>query len=212
MIAAGASFGNVEAEQTEVAIREVLQDEEQYIVTGSSLVSALQFNGLNAYITTNITDDANDAQGFRTELVEVEVENLMNVYSVRPTAIYIGHALKTAINLSLSGEVRVNLDTTNKVGTGLDVGFVQTAAGPLPLVSTFAIAQAPSGSNYVQDMYIITEKWKGADVIYMEDLYELNKVPLARTGAATKFMVVESTVLVNRAEEFHARVRNIRVK
>ena len=212
MIAAGKSFADVEAEQTENAMREVIQDEEQYIITGNATSNVLQFDGLQTQIITNVTDDANDPLGWRTDLVDKEVENLINVYGVRPTAIYIGYALQTAINQSLSGEVRVNLDVTNQVGTGLEVAWIQTSAGRLPLVQTFAIAERTSGTNKVQDMYIVTEKWRGSNVVYMEDLYTMGKTPLAKTGAATKFMVTECTVLVNRAEEFHAKVTNIRTK
>jgi ribosome-associated protein YbcJ (S4-like RNA binding protein) len=45
----------------------------------------------------------------------------------------------------------------------------------------------------------------------MEDLYPMGKERLERTGAAIKFMVVEATVLVNRAEEFHVKIANVRV-
>jgi len=45
----------------------------------------------------------------------------------------------------------------------------------------------------------------------MEDLYPLGKGMLDRTGAAINFMVTECTVLVCRAEEFHFKIRNIRV-
>jgi hypothetical protein len=210
MMAAGRTFKDVDAEQTEVAMREVIQDEEQYIVTGNA-VAPTQFNGLRTLITTNTTDDNNDALGWRSSLVDVEVAKLMRLHAVRPTVIVTGHTTKKAINQSLAGEVRVNLDVTNSVGTGVDVGFIQTAAGKLPIVSTFAIAPSVFGANQVEDMYVLTEKYQGQDVLYIEELYPLGKVPLARTGAAEKFMITECITLVNRAQEFHSRVYNVRV-
>jgi hypothetical protein len=211
MIAAGKTFGDVEAEQTEVALREVIQDEEQYIITGDAVGHPLQFSGLATLIGAG-TDDNNDALGFRTDLWDKEITGLMRDHAVRPTALYVGHGLKRCINQSLAGEVRVNLDATNQVSTGVEVNFAQTAAGKLPIISTFAIASSAMGANLVEDFYVVTEKYKGQDNLYMEDLYDLGKVPLARVGAAISFMITESTVLVCRAKEFNARVQNVRVQ
>lgn len=216
MIAAGKSFTDIEGELTEVAMREVIQDEEQLIVTGDTAVSALQFDGLKKLITTNVIDDTNDALGFRTDLLEQGIEILMENYAVRPNAIYIGYGMKRQINQSLAGDVRVELTQGNEVSTGVDVGFYQSMIGKLPFVCSFAIAgdatTYSATSNVVEDIYIVTETAQGQNVVYMEDLYNLWKGMLDRTGAAIKFMVTEATVLVNRAEEFHVKITNVRVK
>jgi hypothetical protein len=216
MIAAGKTFIDVEAELTEVALREVIQDEEQLIITGDINVSALQFDGIKKGITTNVIDDNNNALGFRTDLLEQGIETLLEEYAIRPTAIYIGYGMKRKVNQSLAGDVRVELTQGNEVSTGVDVGFYQSMIGKIPFICTFAIAGDATTyvatSNVVEDIYIVTEKAQGQDVIYMEDLYGLGKSMLDRTGAAIKFMVTEATVLVNRAEEFHVKIRNVRVK
>lgn len=214
MLAAGKSFIDVEAELTEVALREVIQDEEQLIITGDTGVSALQFDGLRTSVTTNVTDDNNNALGFRTDLLEGAIETIIQNYGVRATGIYCGYGMKRAINQSLAGDVRINLDQTNEVATGVEVGMYQSMIGKLPFVATFAIAPdvvsyAGTGDT-VEDMYVVTENAYGQDVIYLEDLYGLGKSMLDRTGAAIKFMVTECTVLVNRAEEFHVRLSNVR--
>jgi len=213
MLAAGATFTDQEAEQTEVAIREVIQDEESLIITGDTGVSALQFDGLAALVTTNLTDDGNNALGFRTELIDNEVANLVDNYGVRPTAIYCSWGMQKAINESLAGDVRVNLDQTNEVSTGVNVGFIQTMIGKIPVIPTFAIADdsATYAGNTVSDIYVVTEQSRGEKVLYMEDLYPLGKSMLDRTGAAINFMVTECTVLVCRAEEFQAIVQNVRI-
>ena len=214
MLAAGKSFIDVEAELTEVALREVIQDEEQLIITGDTGVSALQFDGLLATVLTNVIDDNNNALGFRTDILEQAIEIVLTDYGVRATAIYVGYGMKRAINQSLAGDVRINLDQTNEVSTGVEVGFYQSMIGKLPFVATFAIA--PDTVTYVgtgdtvEDVYVVTEQAYGQDVLYMEDLYGLGKSMLDRTGAAIKFMVTECTVMVNRAEEFHVRLANIR--
>lgn len=214
MIAAGRSFIDMEAELTEVALREVIQDEEQLIITGDTSVSALQFDGLVASVTTNVTDDANNALGFRTDLLDAAIETLVSTYGVVPTAIYVGYGMKRAINQSLAGDVRVNLDQTNQVSTGVEVGFYQSMVGKLPIIPTFAIAaDTTTYSGYsVEDIYVVTEKAQGSDVLYLEDLYPIGKSPLDRVGAAIKFMVTQATVLVNRAEEFHVRIKSVRTK
>lgn len=214
MIAAGKTFIDVESELTEVAIREVIQDEEQLIITGDTAVSALQFDGLKKQITTNVIDDNNNALGFRTDLLEQGIETLMETYAIRPTAIYVGYGMKRVINQSLAGDVRVELTQGNEVSTGVDVGYYQSMIGKLPFVTTFAIAgdSASFSGNTVENMFIVTEKAKGQDVLYMEDLYNMGKSMLDRTWAAIKFMVTECTVLVNRAEEFHVEIQNVRVK
>jgi len=120
-LAAGRSFMDQEAEQTENAIREVIQDEEQLIVTGNTGTSALQFDGLSTYITTNVHNDNNSALGFRTDLIDKAIQEIWGKYGVRPTAIYCGYGMKRAINQSLIGDVRVNIDNTNQVAAGLEV-------------------------------------------------------------------------------------------
>jgi len=168
MLAAGKSFLDQEAEQTEVAIREVIQDEEQLIITGNS-AAPTQFDGLRTWITTNITDDGNNALGFRTDLIDAEIANLVNTYGVKPTAIYCSYGMKRAINQSLAGDVRVNINqgATEGLSTGLDVGFYQSMVGKLPIIPTFAIADdvATYPGNTVSDIYIVTEKRGGEDVL-----------------------------------------------
>ena len=215
MLAAGRSFMDQEAEQTEVAIREVIQDEEQFILTGDTGVSALQFDGLTAYLTTNLTNDNNNALGFRTDLLDAEIANIVNTYGVVPTAIYCSYGMKRAINQSLAGDVRVNINqgATEGLATGLDITFYQSMVGKLPIIPTFAIADDTTtyAGNTVSDIYLVTEKALGSDVLYMEDLYTLGKSMLDRTGAAINFMVTEATVLVCRAEEFQTKISNIRI-
>jgi len=213
MLAAGRSFMDQEAEQTEIAIREVIQDEEQFIITGDSGSSVLQFDGLDTYITTNITDDLNNALGFRTDLLDAAVANIVNTYGTVPTAIYCSFGMKRAINQSLAGDVRVNLDATNEVSTGLDINFYQSMVGKLPIIPTFAISDDTTtyAGNTVSDIYLVTEKSAGTDVLYMEDLYPLGKSMLDRTGAAINFMVTEATVLVCRSEEMQTKISNIRI-
>lgn len=202
MLEAGASFMDQEVEQTQVAMREVIQDEERLIIQGDSGSNPLEFDGLDTLITTNILDDNNNALGFRTDLLDEAIANLLDNYGVMPTAIYCSYQMKRAINQSLAGDVRVNLDVTNQVATGLDVGFYQSAVGKLPFVPSFAIvddaATYVATNNIVSHIYIVTEKFKGQDVIYLEDLYPLGKEYLAKTGAAVNFMVTEGTVLVCR--------------
>ena len=214
MLAAGKSFIELESELTEVALRETIQDEEQLIITGDTSISALQFDGLKKSITgLNIQDDNNNALGFRIDLIETAIEYLVRTYAVRATAVYVGYGMKRVINLSLQGDVRVNLDQTNTVSTGVDVGFYQSMIGKIPFVATFAIAadSVTYPGNTVEDLYVVTEKHSGQDVVYMEDLYGMGKSMLDRTGAAIKFMVTEATVFVNRAEEFSVIVKNIQI-
>lgn len=214
MIAGGKAFIDVEAELTETAIREVVQDEEQLIITGDEAFAATQFDGLQVLIQTNTPDDNNNPLGFRTDLLDAAVETILDEYGVRPTAVYCGYAMKRAINQSLAGDVRVNLDQTNEVSTGLEIGFYQSMVGKLPIIPTFAIKKDTTtfpGST-VEDIYVVTEKAQGQDVMYLEDLYPLGKSMLDRTGAAIKFMITEATVFVLRAEEFQVRIQNVNVE
>lgn len=214
MLASGATFLDQESEQLEVAIRETIQDEEQFIITGDEWVSALQFDWLKTSVTTNVVDDNNNALWFRPDLLNQGIELLMTNYNVRPTAIYLGFGMQRAIDDSLSGDVRVNLNAWNEVSTWLRVKNFTSMAGDLPFVPTFAIqwdAVTYSG-NTVEDILIVSETSQGQSVIYMEDLYGLGKADLAKTGASMKFMVTECTVLVNRAEEFQIQIQNVRVK
>lgn len=168
MLAAGKSFMDQEAEQTEVAIREVIQDEEQYIVAGNASINALEFNGLAAYITTNVTDDNNNALGFRTALLDTEIARIVKNYGVRPTAVVYSYGMKKAINQALAGDVRVNLDQTNEVGVGVDVSFYQSMIGKLPIIPTFAVADdSTTYSGVVSDIYILTENARGNACLYL---------------------------------------------
>lgn len=213
MLAAGASFTDQEAEQTEVAMLEVIQDEERLIIQGDATGTPVEFDGLNSLISTNITNDNNNALGFRTDLIDAEVANLLTNFGVKPTAIICSYNMKRAINQSLAGDIRVNLNQGNEVGHGIDVTFYQSAIGKLPIIPTFAVADDSStySGNTVSDIYLITETAFAQPVLYMEDLYPIGKSMLDRTGAAINFMVTEATVLVCRAEEMQVRIRNVRV-
>lgn len=213
MLAAGRTFLDQEAEQTEVAIREVIQDEESFLINGNAGVNPLQFDGLKTLISTNVVNDANNALGFRTDLLDAAVATIINNYGVRPTAIYVSYGMKRAINQSLAGDVRVNLNQSNEVGTGVDVTFYQSMIGKLPIIPTIGIVDDTStyAGNTVSDIYVVTEQAQGQDVLYMEDLYPLGKSMLDRTTAAINFMVTQATVLVCRAEEMQYRIRNVRI-
>lgn len=212
-IAAGASFIDQEAHQTEVAMHEVLQDEEVYIISGNATTAPLQFDGLDTYITTNTIDDANDALGFRTDLLDEAVQTLVETYGVIPTAIYCSFGMKRAINQALNGNLRVDLSNTNTPTTGIDVNFYQSMVGKLPIIASTAITNDSTTytPNTVGDIYVVTEMSVGQPVLYMEDLYPLSKIQLARTGAGIKFMVTEATVLVCRAEEMQVKISNVRI-
>lgn len=167
MLAAGKSFLDQEAEQTEVALRETIQDEEQLIITGNAALNPLQFDGLKTLVTTNLIPDANNALGFRTDLLDQAIATLLNTYGVRATAVYCSYGGKRAVNQSLSGDVRVNLDQSNQVATGVDVGFYQSMIGKIPFVPTFAIADdsATYQGNTVTDFYVVVEKARGQDIL-----------------------------------------------
>ncbi len=216
MLAAGKSFVDQETEQTEVAMREVIQDEEYYIINGDSGFSINQFDGLKTWVVTNVTDDNNNALGFRTVILDDAVDLLQTQYGMVPTAIYCNYSMKKAINQSLAGDVRININqgATSGLSTGLDFGFYQSMMGELPIIPTFAIANdtATFPGFTVSDIYVVVEKASGQDNIYLEDLYPLSKTMLARTGAAIKFMVSESTVLVVRNEELVVRIANVRIQ
>jgi len=215
MLAAGRSFTDIETEMTEVAMREVLQNEESLIITGNSGTDPLAFDGLQTIITTNVLDDLNNPLGFRTDLLDQAIATLVNTYGVIPTAIYCSWQMKRAINQSLAGDVRVNLTDGNSVSTGVDVGFYQSMVGKLPFVPTFAIVDDATtyvaSSNTVSDIYIVTEKFNGQDILFMEDLIPLGKSYLARTGTAVPFMVTEDTVLVCKSEEMQYRITGVRI-
>jgi hypothetical protein len=157
-----------EAEQTEIAVREVIQDEESLIITGDAVGNPLEFDGLETFITTNIIDDNNNALGFRTDLLDETIATILTNYGVRPTALYCSYGMKRAINQSLAGDVRVNLDQTNTVSTGVDVGFYQSMIGKLPIIPTFAIADdaVTYPGNVVSNIYVVTENAQGQSVLY----------------------------------------------
>ena len=213
MEAAGESFFNAESSLTEVAMREVILDEEQLIILGDEGTNPLEFDGIDTQIVSKVINDANNALGFRTDLLDQAIELLVSEHNVTPTAIYIGYGMQRAINQSLAGNTKIELTQGNSVSTGIQIGSYQSMVGLIPFIATFAIAGDTTSypGNTVETLYVVTEKTEGQNVLYMSDLYAMRKTPLARTGAAFKFMTGESTVLVNRAEEFHVKIENVRV-
>ncbi len=171
MLAAGRSFNDQEAEQTDVAMREVIQDEEYYIVNGDTGASALQFDGLKTLVTTNVTDDNNNALGFRPDLIDAAVALLGTTYGVKPNAIYCNYNMKRAINQSLVGDVRININQgpTGGLTTGVDVSSYQSPAGLLPIIGTYAIEDdtVTFPGNTVSDIYVVTERHRGQNNIYL---------------------------------------------
>lgn len=168
MLAAGQSFLEQESEQTEVAMREVIQDEESLIITGNNGNDPLQFDGLSTLITTNVTDDNNNALGFRPDLIEAEIANILNTYGAKPTDIYVSYAMKRAINQYLLGDVRVNINQgVDNLTVGTDVVFYQSMVGKLPIIASPAVTD--DTTTYpgftVSNIYIVTEKRSGQDVL-----------------------------------------------
>lgn len=130
MIAAGASFVDIESELTFTAMQMVAMDEEALIISGDSTVTPTQFDGLgtttSGYTVTTV-DDASNVAGFRLSLLDTAVTNCLTNYGVRPTAIYTSYTMHKAISESLLGDVRVDLSRTNEVGVGVQASFYQSA-------------------------------------------------------------------------------------
>lgn len=210
MIAAGRSFIDIEAQELEVAMLEVVKDEEQFIITWDTAVSALQFDWLKKEIVTNVIDDNNNALGYRPDLINQAIELLQNTYWVNPTAILDWYGMQRVINDSLTPNRFI---AGNEATSWITIQNFASTAWMLPLVTTPAIKWDTVSFpwNTVESIYVITERTP-TQVVYMEDLVGLRKEMTGKVNTSVKFFVAEYTVFVNRAEEFHVEIQNVRVK
>jgi hypothetical protein len=141
-------------------MHEVIMDEERYIITGNATTFPFQFDGIDTQIVTNVIDDNNSATGFTDDLVDRAIKILADKYSLRPTAIYCGWGMKRKINAATAGGIRVNIDQSNSVSSGVEVGSHTGMTGKVPYIPTFAIAGNTTAfpTFTVENMYIVTEK------------------------------------------------------
>ena len=214
MINAGKSFQNQEAAELEIAMLELLRDEETFIVTWDINVSALQYDWLKKTIVTNVIDDNNNALGYRPDLLNQAIEIQLSTYDARATAIYNGYGMQRAINDSFTGNVQVNIDSTNSVSSGITVWTFSSVAWVLPFVTSPAVKWDAVTYPWftVESMYVVVENSDGTDVLYIEELQGMVKQYIGRVWTWIEFMVYHQNVLVNRAEEYHVEIQNVRVK
>ena len=205
-----ASFIDLAAQELEVAMLEVIKDEEQFIITWDTAVSALQFDGIKKTIVTNVIDDNNNALGYRADLINQAIELLQTNYGVNPTVILDWFGMQRVINDSLSPNRFI---AGNSATSWITIQNFASSAWLLDFVTTPAIKwdAVTFAWNTVESIYVITEN-VSSNVVYMSDLMGLRQDDIGKVNSSYKFFVSEYTVLVNRAEEFHVEIQNVRVK
>ena len=139
MIVSGHSFTDIEAEVAEAKLRQVIQAEEWALFNGNSSTNALQFDGLNKQITTNVVAKSNTAISIGDIWKAIK---LIRLQGGQPTSVFCSYGIQNQLNSLLLGDLRYIAQQGTVVTMGLHANNIQTPAGVLPLVGDFFINPA----------------------------------------------------------------------
>jgi len=139
MIASGRSFTDIEAEIAEAKLRQIIQAEEWALFHGNATTSSLQFDGLDAQISTNVVAKAGAALAVSDIWQAIK---LIRLQGGQPTHVFCSYGVQNQINSLLLGDVRYIAQQGTVVTMGLHANNIQTPAGVLPLVGDFFINPA----------------------------------------------------------------------
>lgn len=207
-LAAGASFDDLEAEETEATTRAVIQGEEWITLHGDATVSntnsAYTYNGLDKQITTNaisvggsLTLDAIE-EGFQR--IAANGGGMGRYVIVVSPGMY-----RTLMNLITNGGSvnRIVIDPEKAV-LGVRPAYYMSMFGPVEIVwdyfvnpqGAFPYPYNTAGSSSTSGASTSNAYILNLDSMEMVDLQTLGKQPLYMTSADnTRFLVNEYTVL-----------------
>lgn len=199
MIAAGASFDDVLAEQRKIKIRKTMLDEENLLINGDS-VNPLQFDGLLKQITTNVTNLA----GVIT--LDALNDSMAAMYTAggMPTSIVVGTREKNRINKSLFSLQRFD---NNQNYAGVAVQKLTTDFGEVDLITSRFLAPVLGAASAI----ILDERslLEDGENIQIRELIPLSYKTLGFNATAYEEIIYESMVLCVLAENFNAVINNI---
>jgi len=201
MIAAGANFDDVIAQQRMVKIRKTFTDEENLIINGDS-TNPLEFDGLIKQIVTNV-----NPLGGAITLSDIN-DSMADQYDAggMPTSIVAGTRDKNTINKSLLNLQRF---TNYDKKAGVAVQQLQTDYGDVDfIVSRYLAPDAITGES---TMLLLDESslLDDGENIQIREVIPLTSVSLGRTGTAYEEIIFEALVLAVLAETFCAKITGI---
>jgi len=139
MIASGRSFADIEAEIAESSLRALVQCEEWSIFKGDSAVTPLSFDGFDAQITTNVSDNAAAALS-ATGVTIPAFDKLIKLVRLQGAnkldGIYLSYGLQNVVNQLIAQQARyfINLDQSGSTIAGDNVVSYNSALGPIPVI------------------------------------------------------------------------------
>ena len=203
MIAAGATFQDVLAEQRKAKIRKTMLDEENLLINGDN-TNPLEFDGLIQQITTNVTT--------ATTALTLDMLNdsMAAMYTAggSPSSIILGTREKNKLNKSLFSQIRYTNNSSEKRDFGgLSIQKLDTDFGEVDLIVSRFLAPAVGLSTCL----LLDERslLDDGENIQIRELIPLSYKVLGFNSTAYEEIIFESMVLCILAENFCAKIVDI---
>lgn len=190
-------------------------------VTGDSGTTSAQFDGIETLITSSTVDSSfylDAASGaFAVDMLN-EVIVAMMAKKIYPTAIYCNPIIHLAINQAYQQRNGVSLnmsDSQEGATAGLWITQIVTPAGRMPVVSDPFFTIAGSAPTFTGDIFIVTERFEGVNLLYYEWQVMPTAIPLSKVmgrgrATTTELAVWSHLCLVERTQGYaHGIIENV---
>ena len=186
-------------------MRAIVQNEEWAIFKGSSAVNSYSFDGFDAQLTTNVSDNAGaalSATGVTLPAFDKLIKLIRLQGANRIDGIYLSYGLQNVVNQIVSTAARyaINIDTAgNNITAGDNVTAYASGLGPIPVIGDFfcnaslpypidSTGSSGAQGNAVSTVYFLRHDEQG---VQMVDLMPVGRTELARIADTIRFYINE---------------------
>ena len=207
---AGKTYTDVKKLQMKLKMINVALMEEWAIINGNSSTNALQFDGLNQIITSNITDLAGAA--YTLSSVTTTMRNIATVGGKPQAVVHSYREHQKFSDLVLSSYYRLfqqGAGALADIPAGVAVTRWVSPFGTVDIIASRFIT--PAAGYTTNFALVIDDKSMTEDgnAISMVDLMPISAIDLALLQTAYRTLVAEFTVLMVTIEAFQGKIINI---
>lgn len=185
---AGETYTDDRALLLSFCTKKTLRALEYSVVKGNSSSRATQFDGVETALTYDATDRPHvwDRSGASTGTIDAINAAIFVLQSkgIQPTELWMHPLLKAAIVDEYLGKTGRSINITQgdqQMTLGQDVGGILTAAGRLPIFTSYHFTLAGSAPNLSGDIYIMSNNKDGVPLLSWEWMVTPRAIePLAR--------------------------------
>ena len=210
---AGGTYTDIKKHQIKTKMLNVALIEEWAIINGDSSTSALQFDGLNKQIVTNVQD--NKVSGVNQPLALSDItaicKKIVNKGG-KPQAVIVGYReLQKISELVLSSYYKLfqaGAGTMADIPAGISVTKWLSPFGLVDVIGSRYIVEDTNGDSFalvIDDKTVLED----GNAVQMVDLMPLSAIDLALLQSAYRTLIAEFSVLQMTCEAFQGKIIDI---